>query len=225
MVWPFWRRSALASQPRAIRVNDEHTRSPLRAAQVTVPLEPSIALPQDAGVVRSASLVFMARRCIIALTAGSKIFVCGDRGSAGDDQHLTAELLIKLSPEFKRDGLTALPLALEQSTLRACGNDDGLESTLKSLGRRGDVLVAITTAGESQNVICALKAAREMGITVLGLFGGDSGPALQSCDSAILTMSQCAGDGQERQKAIGRALMELIEGGLLERAQTGQLTR
>jgi D-sedoheptulose 7-phosphate isomerase len=108
--------------------------------------------------------------------------------------------------------------------LRASSNDDNLESVLKSLGCRGDVLIGITSAGESQNVIRTLKAAREMGITVLGLFGGESGPALQSCDSAILTMSQSAGNGQESQRAIGRALMELIEAGLLERTYVRRLS-
>jgi D-sedoheptulose 7-phosphate isomerase len=109
--------------------------------------------------------------------------------------------------------------------MTACGNDYSYEvyyqRMTQALGRPGDVLIGITTSGKSNNVILALKAAREMGITTLGFLGGDGGPALADCDLALIAPTRETGRVQEIHITAGHALMELIEEMLLS---SGYLT-
>jgi D-sedoheptulose 7-phosphate isomerase len=149
-----------------------------------------------------------------------KIMLCGNGGSAADAQHLAAEMLVRLRPENNREGIAAVALAQDTSTITACGNDFGYdmlyERTLKSLGRRGDCLIGITTSGNSRNVILAMKAAQEMGIKVFGFLGCEGGEALKYCDEAFIVPSNNTGRIQEAHITAGHALMEYIEDKLLE---------
>ncbi len=196
---------------------DKHALS--REAQVRALFERSIALKQRFAAEYCGAIVAMADRCVAALAGGGKLLLCGNGGSAADAQHLAAELLVRLRPDVNRDGVPAITLALDTSSLTACGNDysfeEYFERMVRSLGRPGDALIGITTSGKSPNVIRALQAARDMGIAALGLLGGDGGPALQHCDSAIIVPSRETGRIQECHITIGHALMELIEDGLL----------
>ena len=117
---------------------------------------------------------------------GGKIFFCGNGGSAADAQHLAAELLVRLKPENNRKGLPAIALSLDISTLTACSNDYGFdkiyERSLESLANSGDILVAITTSGNSKNILNAVKKAKQMDVLVFGFLGSKGGKVLKYCD-------------------------------------------
>ena len=180
----------------------------------------SIAVKQELILSHIPDVIRMAELCISSLSAGGKILLCGNGGSAADAQHLAAELLVRLRPDVNRSGVPALTLALDPSSLTACGNDYSYEAfyerMLRALGKPGDVLIGITTSGKSMNIIRALQAAGEMGITRLGLLGGTGGAALAHCDAALVVPSHETGRIQESHIMVGHALMELIEEGLLE---------
>ena len=151
---------------------------------------------------------------------GGKIMLCGNGGSAADTQHLAAEMLVRLRPMNNREGVAAITLAQDTSTITACGNDFGYdvlyERVLRSLGKSGDCLIGITTSGNSKNVIFAMKAAKELNIKVFGFLGCEGGKALQYCDEAFIVPSNDTGRIQEAHITAGHALMENIEDQLIE---------
>lgn len=157
----------------------------------------------------------MADRIAAALGEGGKLLLCGNGGSAADAQHLAAELLVRLRASVNRRSLPALTLATDSSTLTACGNDFGFDDIfsrpLEGLGRAGDVLLGITTSGNSANVIKAFETARVMGITTLGFLGKDGGAALKLCDVALVVPTDETALAQEVHIAAGHALIEAIE--------------
>ena len=112
-----------------------------------------------------------------ALSAGGKILACGNGGSAADAQHFAAELLNRF--EIERPPLAALALTTDTSTLTSIANDHSFEQVfekqVRALGRSSDVLLAISTSGNSPNVIAAARAARELGIAVVALTGRGGG--------------------------------------------------
>ncbi|GAB3442793.1 D-sedoheptulose 7-phosphate isomerase [Insolitispirillum peregrinum] len=169
-------------------------------------------IPEDVAV--------MALTCANSLKNGGKILFCGNGGSAADAQHLAAELLIRLRSEVNRAGLPALALAMDSSSMTACGNDYSYtvfyERMVLALGKPGDVLIGLTTSGKSENIILALKAARTMGITTLGFLGGDGGPAREHCDQTLIAPTSETGRVQEIHITAGHAMMELIEEILIE---------
>jgi D-sedoheptulose 7-phosphate isomerase len=166
-------------------------------------------------------VVEMADLCIGSLCKGGKLLLCGNGGSAADAQHLAAELLVRLRPDVNREGVAAIALAMDASSMTACSNDYSFEvfyeRMTRALGRPGDVLIGITTSGKSPNVIKAMQAARQMGMKTVGLLGGTGGAALAECDLALVVPSTETGRIQEGHIAIGHALMELIEDGLIAR--------
>jgi D-sedoheptulose 7-phosphate isomerase len=195
--------------------------SDARAEHVRDMLRRSIAVKQKLIDNHCDSIVRLAEICIDAIANGGKLMFCGNGGSAADAQHLAAELLVRIRPQIDRDGVPAIALAMDSSTMTACGNDYSYEifyeRMVKTLGRKGDVLIAITTSGMSPNVIRALKAARGRGIVALGFLGGNGGLALAECDAALVVPDSETGRIQEGHIAMGHALMELIEDGLLAR--------
>jgi D-sedoheptulose 7-phosphate isomerase len=112
-----------------------------------------------------------------ALQSGGKILSCGNGGSAADAQHFSAELLNRF--ERERRPLAAMALSTDTSTLTSIANDYSFEQVfekqVRGLGRRGDVLLAITTSGSSPNVLAAMKAARELGLGIVALTGRKGG--------------------------------------------------
>ena len=156
----------------------------------------------------------------VSITNGNKIMLCGNGGSAADAQHLAAEMLVRLRPNNNREGVPAIALAQDTSTITACGNDFGYEMlyerVLRSLGKKGDCLIGITTSGNSKNVILAMKAAQEMDIKVFGFLGCKGGEALKYCDEAFIVPSDDTGRIQEAHITAGHALMEYIEDRLIE---------
>ena len=137
----------------------------------------SARLKQDSA---SALAVPIARAIALmsaALKAGGKILACGNGGSAADAQHFAAELVNRF--ERERPPLAGLALTTDSSALTSIGNDYGYEQVfekqLRALGRKGDVLLAISTSGNSANVIAAMRAARELGLRVVALTGNGGG--------------------------------------------------
>lgn len=116
------------------------------------------------------------------LTAGNKILSCGNGGSAGDAQHFSSELINRF--ERERAALAAVALTTESSTLTAIANDYSYESLysrqVEALGREGDILLAISTSGNSPNVITAIKAAQARGMPVVALTGRGGGKMAQA---------------------------------------------
>ena len=165
-------------------------------------------------------LYSMSEHITQSIRNGGKIMLCGNGGSAADAQHLAAEMLVRLRPMNNREGVAAMTLAQDTSTITACGNDFGYEilyeRVLRSLGKKGDCLIGITTSGNSKNVILAMKAAQEMGIKVFGFLGCKGGEALKYCDEAFIVPSEDTGRIQEAHITAGHALMEYIEDRLIE---------
>ena len=151
---------------------------------------------------------------------GGKLLLCGNGGSAADAQHLAAELLIRLRPENNREGLPAISLAQDTSTITACANDFGyevlFERMVETIGNKGDVILGITTSGKSENVNLALIAAKKIGMNVFGFLGSGGGKSADLCDRSLIIPSNNTGRIQESHITAGHALMEYIEDRLIE---------
>ena len=160
-----------------------------------------------------ATILLVARKCVEAYGRGNKIMFAGNGGSAADSQHLAAELVSRF--DFDRPGLPAIALTTDTSMLTAIGNDYGYERVfqrqLESNGRKGDVLVGISTSGNSGNVICALQCAREMGITTVGFSGATGGAMEDACDHLIKVPSRSTARIQEAHITIGHIICGLVE--------------
>ena len=166
------------------------------------------------------SLVNMGQIASIAISNGNKIMLCGNGGSAADAQHLAAELLVRLRPLNNRQGIPAIALAQDTSTITACGNDFGYEvlyeRMVQALGKEGDILLGITTSGNSENITRAMKTAKSMGIKVFGFLGSGGGEALSLCEESFLVPGSDTGRIQEAHITAGHALMEFLEDSLLD---------
>ncbi len=157
---------------------------------------------------------------IESLAAGGRIFFCGNGGSAADCQHLAAELVGR----FEMDNqLNALALTTDTSILTAVANDFGYEQIyvrqLRALARPGDCLVAISTSGNSPNIVKAVEAAREIGCSTVGLAGGQGGQLAQLCTHTLVVPCVRTCRTQEIHLSVGHIWCEMIE----EARRAGQL--
>lgn len=164
------------------------------------------------------ALVNIANMVTEKILNGGKVMFCGNGGSAADAQHLAAELLVRLRSSVDRQGLPALALTMDTSTMTACANDYSYEHLyarmVETLGGKDDVLVGITTSGNSVSVLRALAAAKVKNITTVGFLGGDGGPALPLCDYPFIVPSPETARIQESHITAGHALIELVEDNL-----------
>jgi D-sedoheptulose 7-phosphate isomerase len=132
----------------------------------------------------------IAKHLAQTLRSGGKILVAGNGGSAADAQHVAAEFLSRFA--LDRNPLPAVALTTDTSVLTAIGNDYGFEHVferqVRGLGRKGDALIAISTSGRSLNVISALRAARDIGVTTIG-FSGSGGEMHETCDLLLAVPS------------------------------------
>jgi D-sedoheptulose 7-phosphate isomerase len=148
-----------------------------------------------------------------ALKAGNKIMLCGNGGSAADSQHIAAELTGRFVND--RPALAGLALSTDSSALTCIGNDYGFDDVfvrqVEGLGKTGDVLIAITTSGNSGNILKAVNAANAMGITTIGWLGRDGGKAAKVCAHSIIVPSHTTARIQEAHIFIGHNLCALIE--------------
>ncbi len=147
------------------------------AARVAAHFADSAKVKRDAADALAGPIARAAALMAEALRAGAKIMACGNGGSAADAQHFAAELINRF--ERERAPLAALALTTDSSTLTSIANDyryeQVFEKQVRALGRRGDVLLAISTSGNSANVIEAMRAARETGVRVVALTGRGGG--------------------------------------------------
>lgn len=166
------------------------------------------------------SLKIMGEKIVFSIKSGSKILLCGNGGSAADAQHLAAEMLVRLKPHNNREAIPALSLAQDISTITACGNDYGYEflyeRMISGLGKPGDILIGISTSGNSKNVLRAMKKAKQLNIQVFGFLGYEGGLAKNYCDETFIVPSKDVGRIQECHITAGHALMEFIEDKLIK---------
>jgi D-sedoheptulose 7-phosphate isomerase len=150
---------------------------------------------------------------ITALHNGNTIFLCGNGGSAADAQHIAAEFTGRFVKE--RAGLPAIALTTDTSALTAIGNDYGyikvFSRQLEALGKAGDVLIAISTSGNSENILNAIDVAKQKHIIVIGLSGKDGGIMKGVCDYNINVPSSITARIQEMHILIGHMLCELVD--------------
>lgn len=156
----------------------------------------------------------IADTCIKALRNGNKVMFCGNGGSAADAQHLAAELVGKLN--FDRPPLAALALTTDTSILTAIGNDYGFEHVFArqvwALGKAGDILIAMSTSGNSKNILAALVAAKVNGIITIGKTGHNGGEMSDwDCDYLYRSTFKNTQEIQEDHMRLGHQYCGLIE--------------
>lgn len=158
-------------------------------------------------------VVFAGRVASETLSSGGTIFFCGNGGSAADSQHLAAELTGRFVHE--RRALSAISLSTDTSALTCIGNDYSFDQIfarqISAIGREGDLLFAISTSGNSNNVIQAVHTAKEKGIFTVGLLGRDGGALVEHCDHAIVVPSDTTARIQECHILIGHSVCGIIE--------------
>jgi D-sedoheptulose 7-phosphate isomerase len=150
-----------------------------------------------------------------SLKKGNKILLCGNGGSAADAQHLAAEFLVRLRPHINRRPLPAISLSTDVSTITACGNDynfnDIFSRNLEALYKPGDILIVISTSGNSKNIINALKFCKQKKILTVGFLGNDGGKAKKMCKIPIIVNSKITARIQESHIFLGHFIFEKIE--------------
>lgn len=158
----------------------------------------------------------LAQVIIVTLRQGNKVLICGNGGSAADAQHLAAELVGRFLKE--RRGLPVIALSVNTSVLTALGNDYSFNYVfarqVEALGTPGDCLIAISTSGNSPNVIEAARAAREMGMQVAGMTGASGGALAPLCDVCLQVPSEATPRIQEMHILAGHIVCQLVEDAL-----------
>ena len=148
-----------------------------------------------------------------ALKNGGHLFFCGNGGSAADAQHIAAELVGRFLKE--RKALAATALSCNTSTMTAVGNDYGYDvifsRQIEGLAKAGDILFAISTSGNSKNVVLAVEAAKAMGVKTIGITGSKGGKLKELCDICINVPSDHTPRIQEMHIAVGHMICEIID--------------
>ena len=172
-----------------------------------------------------ASLLDEARKIadVIAasLHAGNKLLISGNGGSAADAQHIAAEIVGRYKQD--RPAYAAIALTTDTSALTAIGNDYGFEHVfarqVEGLGRRGDVLLALTTSGRSPNILSGLKTARQLGLVTVGFTGAKGTTLAASCDHLLVAPSEDTAVIQQIHMAFAHGICEVIEQALMRGAK------
>jgi D-sedoheptulose 7-phosphate isomerase len=152
---------------------------------------------------------------IHAFNSKKKVLLCGNGGSAADAQHLATEFVIRLSPHIQRPGLPAIALTTDTSMLTAGANDLGYDNvftrSLEALGNEGDVLIGISTSGNSPSVNNAFQKAHTMSLSTIGFLGKGGGISKGLVDLAIIVPSDDAQRVQEGHITIGHIIFQEVE--------------
>ncbi len=150
-----------------------------------------------------------------SVKSGGKIMFCGNGGSAADSQHLATEFIIRLSHDINRPAIGAIALTTDSSNLTAGANDIGYENVfarnVEGLGKPGDVLVGISTSGNSKNIIKAFEKAKEIGVKTLAFLGGTGGNMKGMADVEVIIPSANTQRIQEGHITIGHIICESVE--------------
>ncbi|QWG25076.1 D-sedoheptulose 7-phosphate isomerase [Bradyrhizobium sediminis] len=173
---------------------------------------------RDAGLLAAARAI--AAAMIAALRAGNKLMIVGNGGSAADAQHIAAEIIGRYKQD--RPGYAALALTTDTSALTAIANDYGFEQVfarqVEGLGRRGDVLLALSTSGRSPNILAALRKAREIGLVTIG-FTGLKGETLGAlCDHLLVAPTDDTPVVQQIHLAVAHGICDEIERTMMREA-------
>lgn len=149
-----------------------------------------------------------------SLKNGKKVLFCGNGGSAADSQHLAAEFVGRFQKE--RVGLPAIALTVDTSILTAVANDYGYDTVfarqVQALGNDGDVLVGVSTSGNSKNVLAAIDVAKAKGMQCIGLTAQGGGKMAEVCDICMAVPGPVTARAQEIHILIGHILCELVDG-------------
>jgi D-sedoheptulose 7-phosphate isomerase len=163
-------------------------------------------------------LAAIAARMVETLRTGGKILFCGNGGSAADAQHLAAELVGRFRQP--RRGLAALALTTDSSVVTSIANDFGFSEVFRrqveALGAPGDMLIGLSTSGESENVCAAMAEARRMGLYGVALVGGKGGRLAELADMVLCVASCSTARVQEAHLFCGHVLCELVECAMIE---------
>ena len=161
----------------------------------------------------SGDILEAANRIKVCLKKGGKLILMGNGGSAGDSQHIAAELIGRFKKE--RKAIPAIALTVDTSSLTALGNDYGFETIferqLEALAQKNDAVVGISTSGNSENVVRALKKANALGAETIGLLGNNGGKIKEIANLSIVIPSNDTARIQEVHITIGHIICELIE--------------
>jgi len=170
--------------------------------EVTIKMKKLLPLIEEAGVL-----------CLEALTNQNKILICGNGGSAADAQHIAAEL----SGRFKKErvALAGLALSTDTSVLTSISNDYGFEFVfsrqVEALAQKSDVLIAISTSGNSSNIIKAIESAKKKGMSIITLLGKDGGVMANEGDINIIIPSNDTPRVQEMHIMVGHMICAIID--------------
>lgn len=182
--------------------------------------ERSAALKRQLTEACGESILEAAEAISSSFRQGGKLLLCGNGGSAADCQHMAAELTSRLDATCERPGLPALALTTDSSFLTAYANDYGYDGIfarqVQALGKPEDVLFAISTSGNSKNVVLAIEEAQEIGMPSIGLMG-EGGQMLELCKPAIAVPHRSTQHIQECHLAIEHLICELVEVHLFDR--------
>ena len=163
----------------------------------------------------SADIIKAVDILIEAFNKKKKILLCGNGGSASDAQHLATEFVIRLNPKIQRPALAAIALTADTANLTAGANDIGYDNvfarSVEALGEPGDVLIGISTSGNSASVNNAFRKAREKGMVTIGMLGKDGGQSKALVDLAIVVPSEDTQRIQEGHITIGHIIFQEVE--------------
>ncbi len=150
----------------------------------------------------------------------SKVYTCGNGGSAGDAQHVAAEGVVRLKPDFNRKPLPIISLALDISTLTACANDYGynfvFSRSLEALANKNDLLICYSTSGNSKNIIEVLKTAKKMKVFSICFLGNNGGVAKKYTDIPLIIENKNVARVQEAHIFLSHYILEEVEKNLLD---------
>lgn len=177
-------------------------------------LEESASLKRKVALEQSEVIAKIGERMADCIIRGGKILFCGNGGSAADSQHLSCELVVKLYKK-ERKALPAIALTTNTSTLTAEANDHGFETVfsrqVEALGEERDILVGISTSGNSVNIIRAIEVAKKLDLRTIGFLGGDGGKLLKISELNLIVPSFDTRRIQEVHIAVGHIVCELVE--------------
>ena len=155
------------------------------------------------------------------LKKDGKILFCGNGGSAADAQHLAAEFIVRLRPHVNRNPIPALTLAQDTSTITACGNDYSFDDIFirpfQALVKKNDILVCISTSGNSKNILKVLKEAKKTKTYSVCFLGNGGGKAKKICDKALIVNSDNTARIQECHIFLGHFILEKVEDHILSK--------
>jgi D-sedoheptulose 7-phosphate isomerase len=182
-------------------------------AQIERLMAESLAVKQDLIRYYLGAIAKVVDSTLEALQRGNLILLCGNGGSAADAQHLAAEFINRFL--LDRAALPAIALTTDTSVLTSIGNDSDFSQVfarqVEALGKAGDIFYAISTSGNSDNVIEAVKVARKRGIETVAFTGGDGGKLAPLCDLTLIVPSRSTPRIQEAHITIGHIICQIVE--------------